>query len=56
MYLETTQSEIKSSLKITTGATVYFVNLICGGCGGAVYGKNAMMHIGAKARVHGLYE
>ena len=51
VYLETTQSEIKSSLKITTGATVCFVNLICGGCGGAVYGKNAMMRISAKARV-----
>ena len=51
VYLETTQSEIKSSLKITTGATVCFVNLTCSGYGGAVYGQNAMMHIGAKARV-----
>ena len=51
VYLETTQSEIKSSLKITRGATVCFVNLTCGGCGGTVYGKNAMMHIGDKARV-----
>ena len=54
MYLETIQPELKSSLNITTGATVYFVNLtfiICRNAGGAVFGLNAMMHIGAKARV-----
>ena len=53
VYLETTQPELKSSLNITTGATVYFINLTCNYnvTGGAVYGKNAKMHIGAKARV-----
>ena len=51
VYLETTHPEIKSLLNITTSATVYFVNLTSFGEGGAVYGYNAMMHIGAKARV-----
>ena len=50
VFLQTTHPELKSSLNITTGANVYFVNLTCGK-GGAVYGYNAMMHIGAKARV-----
>ena len=53
MYLNTTRPELKSSLNITTGATVYFVNLTCSNAcgGGAVYGYGAMMHIGTKARV-----
>ena len=51
VFLQTTHPEIKSSLNITTGATVYFVNLKCNNFGGAVYGENAMMHIDAKARV-----
>ena len=51
VYLETTHPELKSSLKITTGATVYFVNLTCNNYGGAVSGNYATMHIGAKARV-----
>ena len=51
MYLKATHPEIKSLLNITTGATVYFVNLTCSAAGGAVYGYNATMHIGAKARV-----
>ena len=51
VFLRTTHSEFKSSINITTGATVYFVNLKSFGGGGAVYGKNAMIHIGAKARV-----
>ena len=51
VYLETLHSELKSSLNIITGATVYFVNLKSFGGGGAVFGKNAMIHIGAKARV-----
>ena len=50
VFLKTTHSEFKSSLNITTGATVYFVNLKRSS-GGAVYGENAMIHIGAKARV-----
>ena len=50
VFLRTTHSELKSSLNITTGATVYFVNLTRSS-GGAVYGHNAMIHIGAKARV-----
>ena len=40
-----------SSLNITTGATVYFVNLTSSRGGGAVYGFIANMHIGDKARV-----
>ncbi|MCG8626757.1 MAG: hypothetical protein MJE68_32745, partial [Proteobacteria bacterium] len=55
VYLQTTQPEIKSSLNITTGATVCFVNLTCSGDGGAVYGHNAKMHIGTKARVVFMY-
>jgi predicted outer membrane repeat protein len=47
--LRTIDQQFKSSLIITTGATVYFVNLTCGG--GAVYGWSALIHIGAKARV-----
>ena len=50
-----TDSELKSSLNITTGAIVYFVNLTCSYDGGAVYGENTMMHIGAKARVVFMY-
>ena len=51
IYLQTTHPELKSSLNITTGATVYFINLICSSNGGAVYGHGTMIHIGAKARV-----
>ena len=51
VFLQTTHPELKSSLNITTGATVYFVNLTCDNYGGAVYGMNAKMYIGAKARV-----
>ena len=50
VFLKTAHPELKSSLNITTGATVYFVNL-AHSYGGAVYGYNAMMYIGAKARV-----
>ena len=39
VYLETTHPEVKSSLNITTDATVYFVNLTCSGYGGAVSGR-----------------
>ena len=51
VYLITTHPELKSSLNITTDATVYFVNLTCIDSGGAVYGHGATMHISAKARV-----
>ena len=51
VFLQTIHPELKSLLNITTGATVYFINITCSGYGGAVYGHNAMMHIGAKARV-----
>ena len=53
VHLQTTHPELESisSLNITTGATVYFVNLTSFGGRGAVYGYNVMMHIGAKARV-----
>ena len=51
VFLQTTHlAEVKSSLNITMGATVYFINLTCDS-GGAVYGGDTMMHIGAKARV-----
>ena len=51
VYLKATHPEVKSSLNIITGATVYFINLTCGN-GGAVFGEqNAIMHIGAKAKV-----
>ena len=57
MLLLTTQPELISSLNVTTGATVYFVNLTSdnGGGGAAVLGDNATMHIGAKARVVFMY-
>ena len=51
VFLRTTHPEFKSSLNITTDAAVYFVNLTCNSNGGAVYGENAMIHIGAKATV-----
>ena len=51
VYLKTTCAELESSLNITAGATVYFVNLKSFGGGGAVSGLGATMHIGAKARV-----
>ena len=51
VFLQTTHPELKSSLNITTGATVYFVNLTCNNYGGAVFGNYATMHIAAKARV-----
>ena len=51
VYLETTHPELKSSLNITTGATVYFVNLTCNNYGGAMTVWNSMIHIDAKARV-----
>ena len=51
LYLKATHPEVKSSLNITTGATVYFVNLTCKGGGGAVQGRGAMMHIDTKATV-----
>ena len=46
--LQTIDLKFKSSLNITTGATVYFVNLTCGG---VVNGWSALIDIGAKARV-----
>ena len=51
VHLETTHAELESSLNITAGATVYFVNLTSFGGGGAVSGWGATMHISAKARV-----
>ena len=51
VFLRTTHPEFKSMLNITTGATVYFVNLTSSEEGGAVFGKNGMIHIGAKAKV-----
>ena len=52
VFLRTTHSELKSSLIITAGATVYFVNLACNNCGGAVYGENGViLSIGVEAKV-----
>ena len=51
VFLRTTHPEFKSSLTITTGAIVYFVNLTCDNYGGAVYGENATIHIGDTAKV-----
>ena len=43
VFLRSTHPGYKPSLNITTGATVYFVNLTCSNYGGAVYGENAMI-------------
>jgi predicted outer membrane repeat protein len=51
VFLRTTHPEVKSLLNITTGTTVYFVNLTSTNYGGAVYGENAVIYIGEKARV-----
>ena len=51
VFLRTTHRELKSSLNITTGATVYFVNQSGNYKGGAVYGENGVISIGAKAKV-----
>ena len=60
LFLESTHPDIHNSLlNISTGATVYFVNLVT--CKysycvwGAVYGENGMVHIGAKVRVIFMY-
>ena len=50
VFLRITHPEFKPLLNITTGATVYFVNLTCSNMGGAVYGENGMIHISAKQR------
>ena len=51
IFLRTTHPELKSSLNISIGATVYFINLTCNNYGGAVYGENAVMHIGVRTQV-----
>ena len=51
VFLRITHPELKSSLNITTGATVYFVNLTSNNYGGAVYGENGVISIGVKAKV-----
>ena len=51
VFLRTTHPELKSSLNITTGSTVYFTNLSCSNYGGAVYAENATIHISIRARV-----
>ena len=55
VLLRTTHPELKASLNITTGATVYFVNLTSSDHGGAVYGENGAISIGVKARVVFMY-
>ena len=51
VVLRTTHPKLKSSLNITTGATVYFVNLTSSYRGGAVYGENGVISIGVKVKV-----
>ena len=51
ILLKTVNPQFKSSLNITSGATVYFVNLTCQGNGGALYSENGLINIGAKAEV-----
>jgi predicted outer membrane repeat protein len=51
VFLRTTHPELKSLLNISTGATVYFVNLTSNSDGGAVYGENAIIHVGIRTRV-----
>ena len=51
VFLRTTHPEFNSLLNITTGATVYFVNLTSSNNGGAVYGEDAVISIGVKAKV-----
>ena len=50
IFLRTTQPNLDASLTISTGATVYFVNLKCNNFGGAVYGDTAIIHIDTKSR------
>ena len=51
VYLKGTHPELKSSLNITTGATVCFVNLTCNGYGGAVYMSEGMITVGTDSYV-----
>ena len=51
VFLRTTHPEFNSSLNITTGATVYFVNLTSSYRGGAVYVEDGVISIGVKAKV-----
>ena len=51
ILLKTINSQHRSSLNITSGATVYFVNLTCQGNGGALYSENGLINISAKAEV-----
>ena len=51
VLLRTTHPKLKSSLNITTGATVYFVNLTSSYRGGAVYVEDGVISIGVKAKV-----
>jgi predicted outer membrane repeat protein len=51
ILLRTINPQFKSSLNITSGATVNFVNLTCKGNGGALYSENGLISIGAKAQV-----
>ena len=51
IYLTNAHAELKSSLNIAPGATVYFVNLTCNNCGGAIYGGANQIEIGANATV-----
>ena len=51
-FLRTTHPEFNSSLNITTGATLYFVNQTSSNMGGAVYVEDGVISIGVKAMMH----
>ena len=51
VFLRTTHPEFNSLLNITTGATVYFVNLTSRYGGEAVYVEDGVISIGVKAKV-----
>ena len=49
--MRATDLKLNSSLNIATGATVHFINLTCSNNGGAVYVEEAVINIGARAKV-----
>ena len=55
VFLNTSHPDFKSSLNITTGATVYFINLNCSNRGGAVYSEYGVINVHAKATVVFMY-
>ena len=51
VFLRNTYPELKSVLIITTGATVYFVNLTCNHYGGAIYVENGIINVSNESTV-----